>query len=370
MRSQTCCLILILFAALQIPLCGATEPYAGTDDSSSGQTDTIRDSSAHLPVGILVMKSGFVSDIGSEYQQAFDIAMNDSSSSLIRPVIMDGGSNGSVAVSGWNAMKNASPDLPVIITVSSWTSNVVYPDAAERGIIQMALGSAAINRSQQEDRLIQFTPGVQQESPVLASYLDRFDRIAIVGGDNDYSNGYFTALDLLLPGKIVQKTRYDQDSVDLTLNTTEIVQADPDVVLLLSVSEGGEVAALLRNAGITAPFVGTRVIERNSLAMTQAAEGLIFTSPQLNQSHPFFATYHEKSGADATFYGAEGYDALMTLNAAVSACGPDADCVSDWYTNQTWDGALGHLTFDENGNATYPIGWKQVHGGRFEELQI
>jgi len=370
MTSHTLSLIFILIIAMLIPLCGAIEEPAGTDDSSSSQTGAAYDSSASFPVGILVMKSGYISDIGSEYQNAFDISMNESSSFLLSPVIKDGGSNISVAVEGWNEMKDVIPDLPVIITVSSWTTNVVYPDAADRGMIQMALGSAAINRSHESDHLIRFTPGVQQESPVLASYLDRFDRIAIVGGDNDYSNGYFAALDRLLPGKIVQKTRYDQDYVTLTLNTTEIVEADPDVILLLSVSEGGEVAALLRSAGISVPFVGTRVIERSSLAMTQAAEGLIFTSPELNESHPFFATYYEKFGDNATFYGAEGYDALMTLNAAVSACGQDSDCVEDWYRNRTWNGALGQVSFDNKGNAMYPIGWKQVHDGVFKEFQI
>jgi len=370
MTSHTLSLIIILIITLFIPLCGATESPTRTDDSISSQAVPLRDSSTDLPVGILVMKSGFVSDIGIEYQHAFDIAMNETPSSPVRVIIMDGGSNASVASSGWNEMMNATPDLPVIITVSSWTTNVVYPAAADRGMIQIALGSAAVKRNLESDHLIRFTPGVQQESPVLASYLNRFDRIAIVGGDNDYSNGYFTALDRLLPGKIVQKARYDQEHVSLTLNTSEIMEADPEVVLLLSFSEGGEVTALLRSAGISVPFVGTRGIEWNSLAMTQEAEELIFTSPQMNESHSFFATYGQKFGDNATFYGAEGYDALTTLNAAVSACGSDTDCVEEWYRNRTWDGALGHITFDEKGNATYPIGWKQVREGRFEDLQV
>ncbi len=370
MRSHTLSLALILIISLMIPLCGAGEELAGTDEPLHGQTGFTRDSSADLPVGILVMKSGFVSDIGTEYERAFDIAMNDSSPNRISPVIMDGGSTLSVAAAGWNAMIEAVPDLPVIMTVSSWTTNAVYPDAADRGMVQVALGSAAINRSSGEDRLIRFTPGVLQESPVLAAYLDRFDRIAIVGGENDLSNGYFTALDRLLPGKIVQKTRYDQDHVTRTLNTTEIVAATPDVVLLLSVSEGDEVVSLLRSAGVSVPFVGTRVIERNSLAMTPGAEGLIFTSPALNESHPFFASYHGEFGENATFYGAEGYDAFMTLNAAASACGPDTDGLYDWYRNRTWDGALGHISFDEQGNATYPVGWKQVRDGAITGYQI
>jgi ABC-type branched-subunit amino acid transport system substrate-binding protein len=267
-------------------------------------------------------------------------------------------------------MKNASPDLPIVMTVASWTTNVVYPDAAGSGMIHLALGSAAVNRSLSTDHLIRFTPGVEQESPVLASYLKRFNRIAVVGGENDYSSEYGKALESLLGEKIVLESRYDQNDVSASLNINAILDSDPDVVVLLSVSEGGTVAELLRNGGITARLAGTRVIERNSLTETEAAEGLVFTTPELNRSHPFFARYREIYGEDATFYGAEGFDALTTLSAAVSACGSDNDCMYSWYQNLSYDGALGSVAFDQRGTASYPIGFNIVNDGKFEEYRF
>lgn len=323
-----------------------------------------------IKIGILVMKSGFISDIGTEYLNAFDLLHRDTPDSRMQLVIADGGSDRRVAAENWSMMKNNSPDLAAVITVSSWTSNVVYPEAAESGITQIALGSAAINRTLPQDHLIRFTPGGDQEVPILAAYLEQFNRVAVIGGRNDYSDNYFARLNSLLPGKIVLNSRYDQDNVTLTLNPDEIARAEPDAVVLLSVSEGGDVIRILRNKGIDVPFIGTRVIQRNSLADTKEAEGLIFTTPVLNSSHPFFSHYREEYGDNATFYAAEGYDALNTLNSAVSACNYSSNGIYSWFLNRTYNGTLGEVTFDDRGVAHYPIGFKIIHGGEFMDYPV
>lgn len=338
-------------------------------DLPGDQNLTPADTQTPVPVGILVMKSGFIADIGTEDINAIEMALEDNPGSLLHPVIADGGSEHDVAVETWQNMKNSSPGLPIVMTVSSWTSNVVYPDAADSGIVQVALGSAAVNRSHESDRLIRFTPGVDQESPVLASYLEQFDRIVVVGGENDYSREYFSVLERILPGKIVLQSRYNQNDVNSSLNITEIKQADPDVLVLLSVSEGGTVISLLRDGGVTVPLVGTRTIERNSLAGIPQAEGFFFTTPVLNKSHPFFTRYYNKFGENATFYGAEAYDAMTTLNSAVSACGNSSDCIYSWYNNRSYNGTLGTVTFNDQGIASYPVGFRIIHDGEIEDFQ-
>ncbi len=325
---------------------------------------------SELPVGILVMQSGFILDIGVEYSRAFEMVRQDYPDSIIMPITMDGGSNASVASYSWKKMISDNPNLPLVVTVASWTTNVVYPGAAKSGIVQLALGSAVVNRSRSSDHLIRFTPGVEQESPLLAAYLNRFNRIAIIGGDNDYSRGYISALESLIPGKIIETQLYNPDNLDSTLNISIIKKNNPDVILLLSVSEGGKVIEIIRNAGINTALVGTRVIERNSLLESKETEGLIFTTPALNRSHPFFKRYFYKYRENATFYGAEGFDAMTTLYAAAAECGVSQYCISGWYKNRSFDGALGSVRFDDKGVAFYPITMKIIRNGRFENYSL
>ncbi|MDD1727632.1 MAG: ABC transporter substrate-binding protein [Methanospirillum sp.] len=332
--------------------------------------DSLQQHNTSTPIGVLVMQSGFVSDIGTEYSRAFSLAAKDVPGSHISQVIRDAGSNISVASMAWKNMSESYPDLPVIVTVASWTSNTVYPDASALGMVQVALGSALINRNNSPDHLIRFTPGVEQESPVLATYLEQFNRIVLLGGNNQYTNGYADTFEKLLPEKTRTISWYNPDDPKSTLNISEIREADPDAIVLLGFSEVPAVVRVIRDAGITAPLIGTRGVENNALAATKEAEGLIFTTPSLNRTNPFFDRYREYYHEDATFFGAEGYDAMTSLYSAVSTCGNSPDCICTWYQNQTIDGALGEVSFDNNGVASYPITFRAVRNGTFEDVTL
>jgi ABC-type branched-subunit amino acid transport system substrate-binding protein len=184
-------------------------PFAAALDSPDDKNNITLPGSENLkepgviPVGILLPQSGFVSDIGKEYEDAFGIASNEYPGSVLMPVLMDAGSDSKTSVAAWNKMKTEYPNLSIIITIASWTTNAIYPEAAKDGILHIALGSAVVSQNNDSDRLVRFTPGVEQESPVLAKFLKQYDRVLILGSDNDYSNGYIKALESLIPEKIV-----------------------------------------------------------------------------------------------------------------------------------------------------------------------
>ena len=344
--------------------------YANVTQNEGYQPGSIQDYDINIPVAILVMMSGFVSDIGTEYSRAFNLSKQDNPESIIRPVIIDSGSNASTAASVWKNLTATHSDTPIVVTVASWTTNIVYPEASGSGTIQIALGSAMVNRSNPSDHLVRFTPGVEQESPVLASYMRQFNRIMLIGGNNDYTNGYIAAFNNLLPEKNQFICYYNPDEVESTLNISEIKQRDPDVIVFLGFSEGAKVVSLIRKAGINTSLIGTRGIENNMLANTKEAEGILFTTPALNKSNPFFTRYFKEYHENATFFGAEGFDALNTLYSAVKECGNSSECIYSWYKDQEYEGALGSVKFDEKGVATYPIAFKIVRNGEFEDLSL
>jgi len=90
--------------------------------------------------------------------------------------------------------------------------------------------------------------------------------------------------------------QYDPDTLPNSLDLTSVRESNPDIILLLSMSKAGAFAEMIRNNDISAPLVGTRVIERNTLLETPAADGLIFTIPALKKPDPFFSRYREEYG--------------------------------------------------------------------------
>jgi ABC-type branched-subunit amino acid transport system substrate-binding protein len=357
-----------LLCILCIALCIATSATNPPDNTllNVSTTASFQENTEKIPVGILVMQSGFVSDIGKEYERAFEMVKQDNPDSSILPIVVDAGSNVTTAISAWNTLKSEYPNLSIVVTVASWTTNVVYPDAADDGMVHIALGSAVVNRSRSVDYLVRLTPGVEQESPIIAEYLDQYDRVAILGGNNELSGGYITALKSRIPEKIVNIELYDPDTLPDSLNLTSVRDSYPDVILLLSVSEAGTIVDMIRNYYISVPLVGTRVIERNTLLENPAANGLIFTTPALNLSDPFFSRFRETCGEEATFYGAEGFDAMKILYPAVDGCGNDPECLGSRFMKNQYNGSLGEVQFDENRVAFYPIEFRIIRDGHFE----
>jgi branched-chain amino acid transport system substrate-binding protein len=366
-RSRTT-FILFLLITLLCSSSGATvfaEPSSETRfPNDTTQTDQ------PLPVGVLVMQSGFVSSIGDEYIRAWEMVRQEFPDTPVEMIVRDAGSNASVAGAAWQSMKQQNPEIAGVVTVASWTSNVVYPEAAQTGLIQLALGSAIVHRNLTSDRLIRFTPGGEQEAPVLAAYLNTYDRIAVLGGDNDYTNGYYADLQALLPERIVLMGYYDPTDPASSLNVADIRESDPDVIVLLSVSEAATVIDLLRSQGITVPLVGTRVIESENLMQSSAAEGLVFSTPALNRSHPFFSRYYDQYGVNATFFGAEGYDAMKILYTVADSCETSPECLYEGFANKTYEGALGTIRFDDTAVASYPIELRVVRNNTHELFEV
>lgn len=367
MRFHRTFILFLMFILLCSPS-GADGVSESTDDTPS-LPGTIQ-SGQPLPVGVLVMQSGFISPIGDEYIRAWEMVREELPDAPVALIIRDAGSNTSVAGAAWQSMKHDNPEIAGVVTVASWTSNVVYPDAAPAGLIQLALGSAIVNRDQVPDRLVRFTPGGEQEAPVLAAYLSSYDRIAVLGGDNDYTNGYYADLHALLPDSIVLMGYYDPDDPASSLNIDEIRASDPEVIVLLSVSEAATVIDLLRSQGISVPLVGTRVIENEALMQSGSAEGLVFSTPTLNRSHPFFSRYYDQYGVNATFFGAEGYDAMKILYTVADSCDTSSECLYEEFANKTYEGALGTIRFDDTAVASYPIELRVVRNKTHELFEV
>ena len=73
------------------------------------------------------------------------------------------------------------------------------------------------------------------------------DRVAILGVENDYARGYISALNSLIPEKIEDIVQYDPDTLPGSLDLTPVRGNNPDIILLLSMSEAEAVAEMIRN---------------------------------------------------------------------------------------------------------------------------
>jgi branched-chain amino acid transport system substrate-binding protein len=236
------------------------------------------------------------------------------------------------------------------------------------GVFQGVLASASFDR-EGDDRAIRFTVDVDDEAAALTGFLEQYQRIGIMYMDNTFGTGWDERLRLNLGDRVVASRSYPIGARIFEEQLGSLRGLDLDALVLLTTgAEGSLIARRAAELGITAQLVGTRPIETPDLiADPVAVDGLVYTYPSFNTSHPFVASYVTRYGRLPTVFAAEAYDAITTLAQAASQCGIDPTCIHAWYRGMSYDGALGHVEFDANGDAHYAFVLKQVRNGAFVE---
>lgn len=331
----------------------------GTSTSASNGT-------LPIVVGAILPFSGAQADIASEEKNAIEMALNDTGQKF-KVIYEDSASQKSVAIAAFHTLVEKD-NASIVITCASWISNAISPLAAESGILQYVLGSATFNKTMQGKAVV-FTVSMKDESEYLASYLRRFDRTAIIFMNNDYGHAWSAILKTGMPGTIVSSESYELNQTDYSSQLTRIKEAKPDLLVILSTEEGAAIAFQARQLGINASLASTRPIERPDILKEPAINGLVYSYPSYNTTHPYFARYLKTYNQQPTAFGAEAYDAIMTLALASQNCSSQIDCIYRWYLDRDYHGALGMIRFDGSGNAHYPVILKQIRDGKFVSFE-
>ena len=319
-------------------------------------------------LGAILPFSGAEADIGEEYRRAIELALADANVPM-QVIYEDSTGQPARAVEAFRRL--ASRGVQAVLTVQSWTSNAVYPLAAEQGIVQLALGSAVFYR-QGPGLAARLTVDVADEARYLTGHLTEYRRVAVVQMDNDYGRGWTAQLRELFGDAIVAVVPYPLDENDFSGLVATVKAADPDLLVMLSTAEAAAILRELRAAGVDAQAAGPRPIERPEVRDEPAADGLLYSIPLYDVQHPFIPRYTELYGEPPTVFGAEGYDAVITLARAIADCGGswDASCVHQWYVGRDYEGALGQVRFDESADAHYAFTLRQVRDGAFVSAEV
>lgn len=312
---------------------------------------------------ILPFSSGFT-EIAEEQQKAIEIALKETVGDY-RVVYMDGHGDVEHAVKAFEELMRLKEKPLAVISCASWAADALHPLAAGNDVFHITIGSATFNRTV-KGHTVRFTLDAKKEEKQLAMYLEKFQRIAILYMDNSYGRNWVEAIQANFPQKTVVSVSYDPTGKDFTKQLSVIKEKDPDALVLLSADNAAIIARQAREAGITAQFVGTRPIQRPKLLdAAEYTNGLVYTYPSYNVKHHFLNEYERAHNSVTTIFGIEAYDAMTTLSQAISAGNRTSDDLFDWYRGRTYSGALGEVTFDDNGDATYPYVYRQIAGGGF-----
>lgn len=209
-----------------------------------------------------------------------------------------------------------------------------------------------------------------------------FKKAAILHENTDYAQGLkkvfekeFTAAN----GEVVAIESYNPDTTDFKTQVLKIARERPDVIYVVPQSPAKGVLAIkqikeqgLRQQLITAEvLIGRDVVKEHGMEM----EGLIGVEAKFDENGTIASAalkaYEAKNGAPPwPFYQAAMRDAVYLIANAVTKDGLDTDKIkTDLYATKDWEGAIGKLTIDENGDPILDYSVKQIAQGQLVEMK-
>jgi branched-chain amino acid transport system substrate-binding protein len=226
---------------------------------------------------------------------------------------------------------------------SSTASMAASPIYERGGLVQFGFTNSHPDFTKSSDYTWSTSVTQEQESPALADFAVNtlgLKKLAVFQINNDWgkaTNDLFAPRVAELGGEIVANQEYLPDDTDFRSALTTVKDANPDGIILLSYqADAALIAQQAREAGITAPFVGTATLQSPDYIKLggDAVEGT-FVLGEFLPSDPrpevqafvekFKATYDEEPDLFASL----AYDSIYLVAEAIKVGGPTRQGVHD-----------------------------------------
>lgn len=301
-----------------------------------------------IRIAALLDLSGHYSQFGLETKQAMELGLSETKNIDVR--FFDTKGDLKVAEQKLNeVIKHGGYD--VVVTLASWISSGLAAKIKSSHMLQMAVGSAVFDHAG-EKNCVRFTGDVGREIQYLTNYLKKYNKVAVMYFNNDYGISWNSALKSALGNKLVKSVSYTDTDTVFTHPLNEIKAVHPDALALISTREAVQIAKQASRIRIQSGMFGTRPTLTNQLLAEPTASGLMFSYPDLNETLPIFASFKNQYGYRMSAFGAEGYDLIKSLDQFYRQEKKNKVIFAN-YKNRTYDGALGHIKFNENAQADY-----------------
>jgi len=369
----------MLFAA-----CGTNQ---SGDADSGGSCDTSRGA---LVIGMIAPLSGGVSAAGLGMKNSADLAIRQANERCAVPGYRlafqpeDDQSVPQVAAQAATALASDPNVVAVLGTANSSTAQTAAPILARENIVEVSpantsptltLGPDPAAPKRQFPTYFRLATTDLQQGPFGAQYLVQKagkKRIAVIDDGKTYGVGLtqtFVPEAQQLGAEVVAQERVGEHDTDFSSVITRIRLTNPDAVYY-----GGEypvagpLSKQLADAGLAIPVMGGDGVNDKQFIALGGRQGDLATSigapPQsLPSARSFLDQYAAAGYAEPeSIYGALSYDSANTVIDALAKVVGRGDFTSSrrqeliGAVQQTnFDGATGHVSFDELGDTTNKV---------------
>lgn len=353
-------LLFVLFAAISLTTCGS---YSGTGND--------------ILIGSAISLTGQegAGVYGENIRNSIELAVSEINEKggiggqNLRVIYEDTQLQPQTAVSAVNKLVSVNK-VPVIIgAVSSSETLAAAPICERNHVVLISPASTSFEISKAGDYVFRTIAPDTYEGTAMARFAlkSNFRSVAALYVDNAGTKGPAEVFQRAFEssgGKMTAMEVAPQGGTDFRTQLTKIKSTNPDAIYVLGYAlELGNMLKQARELGITSQLLSFQVMEEPKVSEIagNAVNGVIFTSPTINddlasgRTRTFIDGYRKKFGKAPGIFSFNAYDAVYLVASAISKYGYNAEGIKKGlYEIQSYDGASGQISIDENGDSSQP----------------
>ena len=374
--------VLLILSILILSACGQNT-VVNDNTPASGQK------AQRYKIGVMGPYTGDAASVGLPIQAAIKIAIDEVNSKggingvMLEPIYEDSKCNPKDGNAAAQKLVNVDQVKIIIGGVCSGETLGAAPITEAAKVILISPSATSPDITKAGDFVFRVAPSDAYAGTVASNYASgklKAQKAAVISESTDYAQGLSRVFkeQFSKAGKIVADEVYNPEDTDFRTQVTKVKASQPDVVYLVPQTplKGVLLVKQLKEAGIKTQLltaevlVGRDVVKENSKDM-EGMIGIEQTVDKNAKSDALFAKYKKDAGQDPPFpgYMAGGYDTVYLISDAINKGGYDSGKIRDYlYAVKNYDGAVGKLTIDQNGDPILGYTIEQVKNGQIVPL--
>ena len=328
-----------------------------------------------ITIGFIGPLTGDGAFVGTIDKAAVELAVNEINNSggingrEWRVIYEDGQCAATPAINAANKLISVDGASAIIGGLCSTETASFAPSAMQHKVIVISYGSSAPNLSQTGKYFFRDYPSDANQGRFAAEYIFNTlgaRKIAIVYHVGPYGNGIkdiFSKRILELGGKIVAEESAPQSATDYRTILTKVKAADPDYIYTPMYAEGASLfIRQAKDIGVRARFLGPETFSDPKFIKDMSGlANIMYAQLKTSETEDFKRKILAKTGGEQLPASvANAYDAVHILKLAIEKAGgtSSTDKIADALRATNYDGASGHIEFDQNGDmkeASYEV---------------
>lgn len=311
-----------------------------------------------IKIGFMAPLSGDVASFGEGAKRGLDLAKEDSGLENIEIIYEDSKAESPTAVSAITKLITIDGIVAVVGPMASGATLPSAPIANENKIVLITPSASSPELSSAGEYIFRTVASDAILGKLGAKMVKNagHKKLAFLYSNEDYGVGFEKVAKetfIELGGEVVISESFIRGETDLRTQITKVKSETPDAIFLITNSIDSAIAFFVqaKELGIEVPVFTVDIVKSQEFidGAQEAAEGamILAVNPgtrEFVQKH--LETYNENPGP----FSAQAYDAFTAIAKAIESGAKTGEEIKNALMDIEFDGASGHIKFDENGD--------------------